>query len=265
MPDNGLQFWIVTGLIGLCGGLAGGLAGIGGSLVMLPGLAIFLGYQDATHSEQHVYQAAASAVNVLVTLPSVMQHRRAGVVKREWVKMLMPIVAASVIAGVLLSNVIEGTHLKRILAGAIAAYCVWNFIRVVRKSPEREHAGNARKGVLSLIGVGAGLFSGLLGIGGGVLLVPGLEVFAKVPLRVAVGVSSSIIVVTAAIAAAIKGATLGSQGHTFAEAFRLVVALGPLAMLGGLIGAKLVHTLPLRVVRIVLTTILFGAAIRMAM
>lgn len=71
--------------------------------------------------------------------------------------------------------------------------------------------------------------------------------------------------VTAAIAAAIKGAMLGSQGHSFAGDISAVGMLGPLAMLGGLIGAKLVHTLPLRVVRIVLTTILFGAAIRMAM
>lgn len=264
MPDSGAEFWIVTGLIGLCGGLAGGLAGIGGSLVMLPGLAIFLGYHDKTHSEQHVYQAAASAVNVLVTLPSVAAHTRAGVVNRAWVKMLMPIVAASVIVGVLLSNVIEGTHLKRILAVAIGIYCVWNFVRVVRHAAERTHAGEARKGVLSAIGVGAGLSSGLLGIGGGVLLVPGLEVFAKVPLRVAVGVSSSIIVVTAAIAATIKGATLGSQGHTIMEAARLVLGLGPLAMVGGWMGARLVHALPLRVVRVVLTLILLGAAIRMA-
>ncbi|MBL8760667.1 MAG: sulfite exporter TauE/SafE family protein, partial [Phycisphaerae bacterium] len=165
MPESEIQFWIVTGLIGLCGGLAGGLAGIGGSLVMLPGLAIFLGYRDATHSEQHVYQAAASAVNVLVTLPSVAAHARAGVIDRAWVRMLMPIVAASVVAGVLLSNVVEGTWLKRILAAAIGMYCVWNFVRVVRRTPERAQAGAARKNVLAMVGVASGTLSGLLGIG----------------------------------------------------------------------------------------------------
>ncbi len=264
MPGSELQFWVVTGLIGLCGGLAGGLAGIGGSLVMLPGLALFLGYRDAAHSEQHVYQAAASAVNVLVAFPSAIQHARAGVVDRAWVKRLLPIVGVSVAAGVLLSNLIAGTWLKRALALAIITYCVWNLVRVVRGSPERTQSGLESKGLISLIGVVAGTLSGLLGVGGGVLLVPGLEVFGKLPLRVAVAVSSSVIVCTAAIAATIKSSTLGTQGHTIIEAARLVLALGPLAMVGGWIGARLVHALPLRFVRVALTTILLAAAVRMA-
>ncbi len=54
--------------IGLVAGLVGGLAGIGGSIIMLPALGLFLGYKTPARTEHHLYMASAMTVNILVAL-----------------------------------------------------------------------------------------------------------------------------------------------------------------------------------------------------
>lgn len=251
--------------IGLCAGGIGGLAGIGGSLIMLPGLGLILGYDEPERTRQHLYMAAAMGVNVLVALPATRQHQKAGVIRRDIVKVVMPSMALAIIAGTLLSNLINGHVLTRVLAAFIAGYCALNFYRVLRGHAEKpmaeEHLSTGR---LVGTGVAAGLVGGLLGLGGGVVMVPMLQLVAGVPLRMAIGTSSAVMCLTGLIGAAVKMIGLGGHGQAVSDALQLIVVMGPGAMAGAMIGARLTHWLPLNAVRAVVSTLLLASAVKLA-
>ena len=251
--------------IGLAAGVVGGLAGIGGSLVMLPGLALVFGYDDEKHSAHHVYMAAAMVINVLVAIPATRKHAQAGAVRRELVARILPTMIVAIVAGVLASDRVPGLRLKQLLAVFIAAYCVLNIYRIFKPRPQvNRPAERTGPVLLATLGGAAGLLGGLLGLGGGAVMVPALQVFARVKLIDAIATSSATMVGSAAIGASLKLATLSTHDRSWREALLLVVAMAPGAILGGSLGATLAHRLPIKAVRLVISIILLLVAARMA-
>jgi len=262
-----VQFVEAAG-IGLAAGVLGGLAGIGGSMIMLPGLALVFGYHDRQHTDQHIYMAAAMTVNILVAIPATRRHAKAGAVRRDLVMAVMPAMVIAIIIGVLISNQVNGRILKYLLAIFIAAYCLVNLYRIIRprtdatRPPER-----TGRPLLTTIGAMAGFVGGLLGLGGGVVMVPMLQVFANIRLRTAIATSSAVMAVSALIGAALKFGTLhvSAPMYSWTAAAFLVVAMAPGAIIGGSVGASLAHRLPLRVVRGAIAVILLIAAARLGL
>ncbi len=253
-----------TAGLGLAAGLVGGLAGIGGSLVMLPGLALILGTTGGSHSEQHVFAAAAMAVNVVVALPASLRHAKAGAVRRDLVALLLPAMAVAIVVGVLVSNRVSGTVLRLLLALFIVAYCCWNIAILLRRRAQAESdAEHATTPIVLGIGGVSGFAAGLLGIGGGAVIVPALQLLGRVRLRHAIGTSNAAMVGSAAIGATLKWATLGEHGRSWTEAALIGAAMAPGAMLGGTAGATLAQRLPLRIVRLAVSCLLLVVAARL--
>ena len=76
--------------------------------------------------------------------------------------------------------------------------------------------------ILLAIGLGAGVLSGLLGIGGGIVIVPALIYLAKFPPQQAVGTSLAVLVLP--IGAAIGATAYYRAGHLDVKAALLLVA-----------------------------------------
>lgn len=255
---------ILAGLIGLLAGVLGGLAGIGGSMVMLPGLALLVGYDDQAHTAHHAFMAAAMCVNIVVAIPAAHEHRRAGHVRPDLLRRVMPSMAFAMIAGVLASNRLGGESLRRILAGFIAVYALFTIARALRRrhaSESHERRGAARP---IIAGSAAGFVGGLLGLGGGVVLVPMLQLLARVPLRQAIATSSASMAITSILGAGLKLASLPSLHRDPMESIYLALAMAPGAVLGSVLGARLAHALPINGLRIVIAALLLLAAARMA-
>jgi len=252
-------------VIGAVAGVLGGLAGIGGSMVMLPGLALLLTDPDPG-SAQHLYMAAAMVVNVAVALPAAWRHHRAGAVRVDALRVMAPAMALAIVAGVLLSNVIDGLVLRKLLAAFIAAYAIRTIVRYLRHSDEpADRAERLTKPRLVGIGSATGVAAGLLGIGGGTVMVPLLGVLCRLPIRNAIATSSAVMVLTATVGAALKLATLGPEhGRSAMDALVLAGALAPTAFVGARLGATLTHRLPLQVVRLTVAGALLVVAVRMA-
>ncbi len=259
------QYLEAAGL-GLAAGTVGGLAGIGGSVIMLPGLALFMGFHGPDHNEQHLYMAAAMAVNVLVALPAARRHAKSGAVRGDLVVVLIPAMVIAIIAGVLVSDRLNGAILRLLLAGYIMAYCAVNIVRLVRARPESEE-GKERIGVPLLVGIGggAGFAAGLLGIGGGAVIVPALQLAGRVRLRHAIGTSTAAMIASALVGAILKFSTLSKHGLSWTQAALLAAAMAPGAVLGGTFGAELAHRLPLKAVRLAISCLLMIVAVRLAM
>lgn len=90
---------------------------------------------------------------------------------------------------------------------------------------------------LVIVGVVAGVLSGLLGIGGGVILVPALLLLVRLTIHEAIGVSLAVIVPTA-LAGVLRHYCAGNVDLKLAA----LVAVG--GIVGGLIGASLANYLP---------------------
>lgn len=251
-------------VIGGLAGVLGGLAGIGGSMIMLPALAVFV-HDDNPGTAHHMFMAAAMVVNVVVSLPAALRHRQAGAIHLGALRAILPAMALSIVVGVLVSNTFDGLILRKILAGFIGLYALMTIARYFRKSPEPAlDLGRLHKARLIGIGTVTGLIAGLLGIGGGVVMVPMLQVFCKMPIRNAIATSSAVMVMTAVVGASLKMATLHTHDRGVLDALIIAAALAPTAFLGGRLGATLTHKLPLQAVRLVVSLALLVVAAKMA-
>jgi len=251
--------FVILIVLGLAAGALGGLLGIGGSVLMIPVLTLVLG------RDQHVSQAAAMIVNVFVALPGVFRHHLARAIEWPVVRRMIPAGLVFILAGVALSNTLDARVLGNIFGGFLLTYVVGTqVLRVVRRGKQVPEHAPPRAGWLSAGGVGAiaGLAAGLLGIGGGVIAVPLLHVMCRLPLRRAIAASATMMCVTSVFGAAAKNATLSGLDLDVSESLLIAACLVPTAIAGGLYGAGLTHSLPLKWVRLVLNVLLLVAAIK---
>lgn len=256
--------FIIALLIGLVAGVVGGLAGIGGSIIMLPALALIFGYTSADQNEQHLYIASAMCVNVVVSFFSWGRHRKAGAVRRDIAVPLAIAMCTFVLGGVVWGSSLAGVWPGRALIVFILGYSVYNIIATIRGKPEQPHdAPRPSLWILLPAGAVTGIAAGFLGIGGGIVLVPLLQA-ARVPLRQAIASSAAVMWISASIGATAKLSLLPEHGFSVFDALEFA---GPMA-LGGLfgarIGASLTHRLKLPWLRTTIAMILAAAAIRMA-
>ena len=90
---------------------------------------------------------------------------------------------------------------------------------------------------LSVLGLSAGLLGGALGVGGGVIFVPGLVYLLGIPIHKAVGISLAAIA-PSALAGALKNYGAGNVDLAVAA------VLAGAAILGSLLGVSVAHALP---------------------
>lgn len=133
-------------------------------------------------------------------------------------------------------------------------------------SPTAEADGGAAEGVAApklsgrqlalgaLIGLGAGLASGYVGVGGGFIMVPLMLAFLGIPLKLASG-TSLLAVMLLAVPGTIEQGLLGNIDYLAG----IVVALGSVP--GAFIGARLVSRVPERTLRLIFGGFLLVAAL----
>jgi len=247
--------------LGVLAGLLGGLAGVGGSMVMLPGLHMIFGDEPST--VHHLYMAAAMTVNVAVALPAALKHHAAKAVRTDLLPPLIASTLAGIVVGVLVSNLFDGNVLRYLLAAFILAYCAMNLRRLLIGHVEPAADARTTVGRLAFSGAATGFVGGLLGLGGGVLLVPMLQVLCRVSLRQSIATSSAVICVTAVVGAGLKLATLHEHAQSWTWALTLAALMAPTAIVASLVGAGLTHSLPIKTVRAAITVLLMIVAVRL--
>lgn len=252
-------------VIGLVAGVVGGLAGIGGSIVMLPALGIVYGFSGKDAPQQHLYAASAMCVNVVVALISSRTHKDKGALDPVVRNRLLPGMILGVIGGVIVSNMLDGKPLKQILAGFLLVYAAWTVFQTFRGLPEPAREA-ARPGWSRLgpIGGVTGFAAGLLGIGGGIMIVPAVQLISKVQLRRAIAASASVMWISAGVGAALKVWTLPQHRQSRADALTIAAAMALGAVVGSPIGAWMTHRLKLPALRVVIAAILAAAGARSA-
>jgi len=286
-----VEFFLVAS-IGLVAGVAGGLLGIGGSIIIIPALTLLLG------ANQHLYQASSMIVNVVIAAAALPRHWRGGSVRREVLLRMLPAAIVAMLLGVGVSDQLDATLLQRVFGAFLVWFGLSEIIGMLRGT-DRTGDRPERTGWWLCSGIGAvmGFLGGLLGIGGGVVVVPLLRRFTGMPLRHCIGTTTATMLVTACIGSINKNLTIGrhptpdghldvdllketlaptldqttvetlghglSQTLSWNDSVALALVLGPAAIVGAFLGSHLNYRLPLRALRLILVILILVAAARM--
>lgn len=252
---------LVCAVIGLGAGVIGGIAGIGGSIIMLPALV----YTFGAETDHHVYQGAAMIVNAVVAYSSSRQHEKSGNTRRHLYRRLWPAMAGASVATVWFSKDIPGFWPRVGLAGFLFIYCGYNIVAAWRRIPDAaEDAETDSTPVLVGIGLVCGGAAGFLAIGGGILMVPLLQIAGRVQLKRAIATSAAVMTVTAPIGAAAKIGTLAIEGMDWRSSLLYAAGMSLGAIGGARLGVVITQKMSLPHLRLVLSIILAAVAAKMA-
>ncbi len=202
---------------GLGTGLVAGFAGVGGGIVMVPVMLELLRAWGLPR--EHVVQAAMATsltVSVLSTSSSAWRHH---LQQRVLWRVVVPIVPSSMLGGWLGSALAAQTDGRWLQAG-LAGVLLFAAYRLVKQQEPAAGDGRPRRSLViwGLIGMATGLFAGLSGLAGGVVLVPALALLGKLPGRFLASTSSGVIMFTS-LAAALSYMWHGPAAGTLGEGF----------------------------------------------
>jgi hypothetical protein len=201
--------------------------------------------------------STALTLNLVVTGAALLRFGAAGRVRwRVLLPFLLPAIPAAFVGGWIVAP--TRVFLAVLAAGLTAAGVV--LLRGIRRGEELERPPGRRLWLVGLpTGIGIGVVSGFLGIGGGVFLGPLLFLLRWARAREIAAMNSATILIVSAVALAAHGAR---------GAFRpeLVAPLAAAVLVGGLLGAHLAETrLSERSLRRILAVIVLVAATRAAL
>jgi len=242
-------------LIGFASGAASGAFGIGGALLSTPGIRWALGAPPLI--------AVGTTLPVIIpsALTGVWTYSKGGFVDRRFATIAAAAGGVFAVLGALATKLIPG----EILLIATAVLILFLALRML-PTPAAELTPRLQPSIRLFAAIGAvsGLLAGLLGIGGGVILVPVLTVVMRYPLKTALGTSLAVVAAQAIpgtithallhhidwrIAAGltigvIPGARIGSKWAVASEDKRLRIIVGiAMAVLAVVFGGTELHAL----------------------
>lgn len=251
----------------IAAGVFGSMLGVGGGMIVIPVVTLFLGVPMKI-------AIGASIVSVIATSSAAqIVYVRRGLTNTRLGMVLELATSLGAILGGLTAVLVEARVLQG-LFGALLLWTAWGMYRgrhtdgsheptgLLPQRYQDESTGQAVEyGVRRLpLGMGlsfiAGNVSGLLGVGGGSVKVPVMNLLMNIPLKAAIATSNFAIGVTAATGAVIY------YGKGFMDPrVAAPTALG--ILLGAQFGARVGSRLRSRVLRVVFTLLLLAFSVQM--
>lgn len=251
---------IETGLLifGIVVGILSGLFGIGGGIVMVPTLIVIFG-MDILDANATSLAAMLLPVGIL----GVISYYKAGLIKvRESLWIALGLFLGSFVGGELAVTINEGLLAKLyafiLLYIAMSYFDIFSYFRKKKNPNPLENLTVSKPiWIYLFVGIGAGIFAGLFGKGGGIVIVPLLiGVFHYDP-KAAAATSLAALQLPVGLPSVIIYANNGHLNLLSAG----LIALGILA--GTLFGSKLGVKLPSAIFKKVFAVFLLFVAVYM--
>lgn len=265
------EFTAVVWIVSAVAGFLGALTGLGGGVIVVPVLTLALGVNME-------YAIGASLVSVIATSSgAAAAYVREGFSNIRIGMFLEIATTMGAIVGALLAGHV-GTHALAVLFGLVLIQSAYHSVKGVPETDapvasdslarrlrlgssypaggrEQEYGVRNVGGGFGLM-FGAGMLSGLLGIGSGAVKVIAMDRAMHIPFKVSTTTSNFMIGVTAAASAGIYL----SRGYIDPRV-AMPVMLGVLC--GALVGAKVLVHAPVRALRVIFAAVVAVLAIEM--
>lgn len=238
-------FIIACLCVGAVGAFLAGLLGIGGGIILIPALVILFGAQGVSPDVVMLLaigsSLAAVPFNAFITAQS---HRKHIDIDWNLVKIIVPGMVLGGLIGPMIAVHLSGVVLRMIFGIFLGVLGM----RYVYGGPDKKEAKAYSKKMLWLLSPFVGMVASMLGLGGGVFLVPLLS-RAGVAMRQALAVSSLVLVPSSLVGSV--GYIYKGWGITGLPAFStgyvnwpVVVSLVMAAVVFAPMGVRLAHRLP---------------------
>jgi uncharacterized protein len=264
LESNLIVILVATGVVV---GLGQGLLGVGGAFIMVPVMVVVFGHLGW---DEDVAVKIAFGTSLLVIFPAavattVAQQRRKAIWWKAAIVLGIAGAAGSVLGSTLTTRVIGGEVMK-IVFGVVV---IMASIRLLIAKPVESHETPQERPFLWVtLGFLIGVFSGLLGAGGGILLVPVMVMVLKFRMHQAVATSAAVMVFTSGAGALgyfingldVPGLPAGSFGYFNLTAW---LCLAPTSIAMTQVGTWAAHRLSARVLRIAFVVVMIVVGLRM--
>jgi uncharacterized membrane protein YfcA len=262
---SGADIFILLGT-GAVAGFAGGMLGLGGAFIMTP--LQYLVYTNMGVTPDVAIKTAfgTSLLVVLTTaISGAWRHNREKAVNWRMAIVMGGSGLVFGLGGALLSAHVPGSALK-ITFGVIA---IGSCVRMFFTTREKEAAEpEKRPWIWALWGIPVGLFSGMLGVGGGVLLMPILVIALRLKIHQAVANSLAVMVFSSIggiigyIISGINAADTISYSVGYINLTSWVLLAVPSAIMAQ-VGAFVAHRVPRKFLTYVFVVIMLYIGLRM--
>jgi len=182
--------WLWFALIGLAAGFLSGLFGVGGGILIVPALVL------AARFDQKRASGTSLAAIVPTSLVGVISYAAGGHI--DWLAAVL--LAAGAIGGAQLGSLLLDRLPRRVIQWAFVGFIIVVIVSLFIVIPSRDASIGitvVSGAALVVLGLVVGVLSGILGIGGGVVIVPMLVVLFGASDLVAKGTSLLVMVPTA--------------------------------------------------------------------
>lgn len=255
---------LIVALGGIAGFLAG-LLGIGGGMILVPGLYYLFSLTGFDHPQlMHLAVGTSLAIIIPTGISSARAHYKKGGVRFDIVRALGPGIVIGVGIGTLIADSLSGYGLKIVFAVALVAFAL---LMQIPAEKFRLRDTLPPQPWPSFAGMLIGGLSTLMGIGGATLNVP-YQTLNGVPIHTAIGSSSAmgpLIALPGAIGFMIigwgdTGLPPFSIGYVSLLAFAVIA---PVSVLAAPWGARAAHALPVKSMRRVFSIFIVLIAFKM--
>ena len=238
---SGVDIALFAGL-GLTAGILSGLFGIGGGMVIVPGLFYLFRIIDLPHPWiMHLAAGSAMCIMVFTSASSAWSHHLRGDVQWPIFRRILPAIALGVFVGKLVSYHLRSDYLECVFG----LFLVFVALKILFDwLPKPEHPGEPSTRLTYTVGTILGFKSGVLGIGGGAISVPFL-LYSGLPMSQASGTSASF-TFPIALVGTVSCLTLTVHDLSVPLAtgtiyWPAVLLVAPFTMLGAPLGTQLCH------------------------
>jgi uncharacterized membrane protein YfcA len=215
-------------IVGVLAGFLAGLFGVGGGILIVPGLVLAAGM------DQRLAHGTSLAAVLPISIASMTTYAAHGHV--DWVVGLWLAIGgvAGAVVGTRLLNVLPQRTLALLFSAVLLISAARLFVDVDAEG--RVIVSPLGAVALLAIGVATGILAGLLGVGGGIVMVPAMIILFGIPPVVAKGTSAAVIVPTAVMGTWRNRA----RGNADLRAAAIVGVAGIVtAALGGIVADKM--------------------------
>ncbi|MDO9410269.1 sulfite exporter TauE/SafE family protein [Patulibacter sp.] len=237
--------------IGTVAGLFSGLFGVGGGVVMVPLLLLLLGMD-----ERRATSTSLGAIVIIATAATLTQGAYGTVHLTEGLLVGVPALAG-VVAGTALQQRLPAKRVSLIFAVLLIGVAASMVLSTGDADGGGADLDATRVALAAVFGFAAGVVSGLLGVGGGTLFVPGL-IYVLGLGHVEAEATSLLAMVPMSLLGAWRQHRYGNLE------VRTSVTMGVLAIPGALLGVVLANALPVRVLEVGFALLLLYVAQRLA-
>lgn len=260
-----LPLLLILASIGVLAGYLAGLLGIGGGIVLVPGLyysLTSLGYNP--EYMMHLAVGTSLAIIVPTGFSSARSHWKKGAVGMDLVKRIGIGIVIGVVLGTIIADKLDAESMKMIFAVALMILAAIMVVNPARFNLLKDVPGQPWSG---LAGMFIGTLSTLMGIGGATISVPYMSI-CGVKIHKAVGTASALGMVIS-IPAAIGFMVIGngqagmpplSVGYVNFLAWLLII---PFSVMAAPLGAKAAHALPVNTLRLAFAVFMVFVSLRM--